>query len=489
MIRFSVTVSLLFLALMVGGLLPQGGHEEHRHLWGVEAAHAEENVQYTCGMHPFIIQDEPGICPICAMDLTPLKEGTDGSVPAAMGERTIKYWVAPMDPTYIRKEPGKSPMGMDLVPVYEGDAPTGAVISVDSVTVQNMGVRREEVTRQNIERSIRTVGLVTYEEQTQYQVNSKIGGWVEELYVNRSGQSVRQGEPLLRLYSPELVSAQQELLLALANRDALVTSPFPEVVAGAERLLDAARQRLALWDISRAQTEKLETTRQIERTLLLHSPYSGVVTEKLVTEGMALKPGMPLLRIANLARVWVNADIYESELPWVKVGAKAQVEIPYGERPTLAASVDFIYPFVEPRTRTVKARLVLDNPMQELKPEMYVNVRLEAHKASDVVAVPAEAILDSGDVQTVFVALGDGKFEPRQVKVGLYGDDGRVEIIQGLFAGEQVVVSSQFLFDSESKLREAIRKMLAPKESAPSSVSSDMNEDLFSEDDELEDLF
>ncbi|MEN8687461.1 MAG: efflux RND transporter periplasmic adaptor subunit, partial [Desulfuromonadales bacterium] len=273
--------------------------------------------KYTCGMHPMIITDEPGLCPICNMDLTPLKPGGGTEKPA--GERKIKYWVAPMDPTFIRDEPGKSPMGMDLVPVYEDEAVTGSVISVDPVTSQNMGVRLALATRKDLSRTVRTVGLVGYEEPKQYSVNSKIDGWVERLYVNQTGQFVKKGSALLEIYSPELVSAQEEFLLAYGNRQSLANSPFPSIANGAERLLDASRRRLQLWDISARQISRLEKTGQVAKTLTLYSPYDGIVTMKMVREGQFIKGGMELLMLSDISEVWVYADIYEYEMPWVKV--------------------------------------------------------------------------------------------------------------------------------------------------------------------------
>ncbi len=418
------------------------------------ADHADdEALQYTCGMHPWVILDEPGICPICQMDLTPLSKTTSS------GEKRIKHWVAPMDPTYIRDEPGKSPMGMDLVPVYEDDS-SGSAISIDPVTAQNMGVRIAPVEQRDLVKSIRTVGLVDYEEPTQYSVNAKTDGWIERLHINETGVFVRKHQPLLEIYSPELVAAQEEYLLALDNRDTLKNSPYPEIREGAERMIKASQRRLRLWDISNRQVSNLEKTRKVRKSLTLFAPYAGVVTHKNATEGLFVKSGMELFQIADLTKVWVLADIYESELDLVKTGQTADIILPFVDGKTVQGTISLIYPYVEPKTRTVKARIDLDNPDQELKPDMYVNVRLKTDPARNVLAIPAEAVLNSGEVQSVFVSLGEGKFEPRQVQTGLYSDDGYVEIREGLDADEQVVVSAQFMLDSESQLQEVIRKMM-----------------------------
>jgi Cu(I)/Ag(I) efflux system membrane fusion protein/cobalt-zinc-cadmium efflux system membrane fusion protein len=489
------SISLIIIAVIVAGVTVSSLSTGHKHsaestvtdLVAPSAAVAEEaQQQYTCGMHPMIITDEPGLCPICNMDLTPLRADgtTDEMVPE--GEREIKYWVAPMDPTFIRDEPGKSPMGMDLVPVYEDQAASGSIISIDPVTSQNMGVRMTVAKRKDISRTVRTVGLVGYEEPKQYSINSKIDGWVERLYVNETGQHVKKGSPLLEIYSPALVSAQEEFLLARDNSAALAKSPFPAIADGAKRLLDSSRRRLSLWDISDRQITKLEKTGDVKRTLTLYAPYDGIVTMKMVREGQFIKSGMELLMLSDISKVWVYADIYEYEMPWVKVGQKASITLPYVGSDPIESQVSYIYPFVEPKTRTIKARFDIDNPDFTLKPDMYVNVRLETEPVKDALTIPVEAVLHSGEKETVFVVLGDGKFEPRRVKTGLQSEDGDIEIIQGLLDGDHVVTSAQFMLDSESKLREAIQKMLNPKQPA---ASEHVGHNMAEKDKGLDDLF
>jgi Cu(I)/Ag(I) efflux system membrane fusion protein/cobalt-zinc-cadmium efflux system membrane fusion protein len=465
---------------------------------GTEHAHAEEEhaegLKFTCGMHPMIIVDEPGMCPICGMDLTPMKQETAGGGAEAGGERKVKYWQAPMDPTYISDSPGKSPMGMDLIPVYEDQATGGSLISIDPTTVQNMGVRTAAVTRGDLKRSIRTVGLVDYKEPRQYVVNTKIAGWVEKLYVAETGQQVKKGQKLLEIYSPELVTAQQELLLARDNYQALRDSSFPQIAESAERLLNSSRKRLQLWDVSDRQIEELEQTGEVRKNVTLYAPYDGIVTMKMVNEGLYVQPGMTLLNLADLSRVWVMADIYEYQLPWVKVGQPVRVELPYVKGRTLAAHVSYIYPFLDPQTRTLKARIEFDNVDFELRPDMFVTVYLTGEQQTDVLIIPKEAVLYSGEQQTVFVAQPGGRFEPRLVKTGLQDDKGHVEVVQGLFEGEQVVTSAQFMLDSESKLREAIQKMMSPvRAESPEKDREEDLDDLFNddeaEDNGLEELF
>ena len=408
---------------------------------------------------------------------------------ADAAEKKIKYWAAPMDPTYIRNAPGKSPMGMDLIPVYEDDAQSGSTISIDPVTAQNMGVRTAPVVKGDISRRIRTVGLIGYEEAKQYSVNAKIAGWVEKLHVNQTGQQVKKGQSLLEIYSPELVTAQQELILAKQNLEALSSSSFPEIADGAKRLLEASRRRLSLWDISSKQVAQIEKTGQVQKRLSLEAPYSGIVSMKMVNEGMYIKPGAALFEISDLSRVWIYADLYESDLPFVKVGQQAWVTLPYAGEEPRTAKVTYLYPYVDAKTRTVKARLEFANLDLSLRPEMYVNVEILTDPRSNVLYVPAEAVLNSGSKKTLFVALGEGKFEPRVVKTGVQGDDGMLEIVEGVEAGEVVVISAQFMFDSESRLREAINKMLEPKEE-----DSTDDEDLFEDETpaskkKLEELF
>ncbi|MDY0213245.1 MAG: efflux RND transporter periplasmic adaptor subunit [Desulfuromonadaceae bacterium] len=457
---------------------------------GPQHAHAEQ--KYTCGMHPMIITDEPGTCPICGMDLTPLKTRTAGAAEKPQGERKIKYWVAPMDPTYIRDEPGKSPMGMDLVPVYEDESAGGATISIDPVVQQNMGVRMAPVERRDLHRTVRTVGLVDYAEPQQYSVNAKIDGWIERLYVAQTGQVVRKGDPLLELYSPKLVSAQEEYLLALRNRNQLNDSSFNKIAAGGERLLEASRKRLQYWDISERQIRELERSGTVNKTLTLYAPSDGIVKMKMTYAGGYVNAGQELFQLADISKVWVYADIYAYELPWIKVGQKASVTLPYGDGDgeNLEAQITYIYPYVEPKTRTVKARLEFKNPNFELKPDMYVNVYINGQEVQNVLTVPVEAVIHSGEKQTVFVALGDGKFEPRQVITGLQNQKGYIEIKQGLLEGEHIVTSAQFMFDSESTLREAIQKMLAPQKNEPTALEAhDATHAAAAEEENLEDLF
>lgn len=413
-------------------------------------------------MDPRYISDKPGKDPM-GHELVPVYgEPATPPAPTPAKERKVKYWVSPMDPGYVSDKPGKAPCGMDLVPVYEEEAGTAGdgVIVVDPGMLQSMGVRTAEVEQRPLARRIRAVGRVTEDERRLFQVTTKIGGWVERLHVRAEGDPVRKGQPLLSLYSPELVSAQRELLLARDNLKILEKSGFPELQESARRLYEAARSRLANWDIPAAQIEELLRTGSVKRVLTLKAPVTGVVLKRLVTRGQMVQPGMPLLEVADLGTVWVEAEIYEYELPWVQAGQHAHVTLASLPGETYHGQVDYLYPVLKSDTRTARLRLAVPNPRLRLKPEMFAQVEVVAPARPRAVVLPREAVLDTGERQHVFVALGQGRFAPRAVKLGLHGEEGLVEITEGLAPGEQVVTSAQFLLDSESRFREAISGML-----------------------------
>jgi Cu(I)/Ag(I) efflux system membrane fusion protein len=286
-----------------------------------------------------------------------------------------------------------------------------------------------------------------------------VEGWVEKLYVNKTGQSVRRGETLLELYSPQLVAGQEEYLLALDNAARLADSPFAEIREGAARLAEAAHARLRLLDVPEAVIRELAETRRVRRTVPLHSPFRGIVTHINVREGQYVMPQTELYRIADLSRVWVYVDLYEDDLAWVREGDTAEMQVTALPGRRFQGKVATIYPYLEAKTRTGKVRLEFANPDRALKPEMYASVIVHASRQVDAVTVPAEAIVRSGARSLVFVVRGPGKFAPREVETGVSAA-GRTQILHGLEPGEEVVVSAQFLIDSESKLREAVAKML-----------------------------
>jgi Cu(I)/Ag(I) efflux system membrane fusion protein/cobalt-zinc-cadmium efflux system membrane fusion protein len=372
-----------------------------------------------------------------------------------------------MDPTYIRDEPGKSPMGMDLVPVYEEEGEStmpASTIRIDPVTIQNMGVRLVKVQRKPMDKKIRTFGTITYDETKIHVVNTKFNGWIEKLYVNFEGIFVRKGEKLFDIYSPELVTAQEEYLIALKQYNTLSASTYAPVRESAQRLREASLTRLRYWDLTDKQIEELERNGKSHKLLAIYSPADGVVTKKKALEGQRVKAGEDLYEIVNLNRVWVDVDIYEYELPWVKPGMAAEMELAYVPGKRFQGKVSYIYPYLNPQTRTATLRLDFPNPGYLLKPNMHANIYLSAHivDQKDLV-IPQESIIDSGVRKIAFVALGNGKFEPRELELGLEVNDNEFQVLKGLHEGEDVVVSAQFMLDSESRLREAIQKMLEAK--------------------------
>lgn len=378
------------------------------------------------------------------------------------------YWKAPMDPTYVRNEPGKSPMGMDLVPVCPGEGAGAGEsgVRIDPHLVLNMGVRTEPVERRDLSRRLRAVGRVAYDERRVAHVHTKVQGWIERLFVEYEGELVKRGQPLLEIYSPEMVSTQEELLLAARYRDSTRDSRFEDVSRGGEDLFLATRRRLELWDISKHDIERLLETKEVRKKLTLHAPTEGVVTHLMVREGMEVGPNNNLYTIADLSHVWLYADVYEYELPWVREGQRAVIDLSYLPGRTFEGTVTYVYPFLDPKTRTARVRVELDNPDLILKPDMFANVTIETETRANVIAVPEESIIRSGRRSLAVVALGEGRFAPRKVTLGIDSGDGWVEVQSGLEEGERVVTSGQFLIDSESKLQEAVQKMLAGKSRA-----------------------
>ncbi len=419
---------------------------------------ADRILYWTCGMHPQVREDNPGTCPICGMNLTPVREsggesaGASKSTPerAPEGKGKILYWVAPMDPGYVRDEPGKSPMGMDLVPVYENDVAGGSTVTIDPSVVQNMGVRTAKVEKGPFSRVIRTVGHVDYDETRLSVINTKISGWIEKVHVQETGAYVEKGQPLYDIYSPALVSAQEEYLLSLDS--------------GSKRISNAARKRLKFWDIPDSEIRTLEKTRKVRKTLTFSAPLSGYLTHLNAIEGKFFKKGADLFRIADLTTVWVYANIYENEAPLVKKGLKVTIELSYLPGKEYEGVVDYVYPYMDSKTRDIKVRIVMPNPALVLKPQMYATVRIASEVSGDALFVPTESIIHSGERTVVFVAKKAGKFQPREVITGVEDDSGNTRILSGLAQGEIVVTSGQFLLDSESKLREAIAKMMTSDE-------------------------
>jgi Cu(I)/Ag(I) efflux system membrane fusion protein len=427
-----------------------------------------ETQLWTCGMHPQVIQDHPGTCPICGMNLVPLKETQATAASSKPKEKKIKYWVAPMDPNYISDKPGKSPMGMDLVPVYEEEEPEATGIRVDPDFIQNFAVRTAPVEKGSIPILIRTVGTLDYNQKNIVSVNTKFAGWIEKASVNYIGEQVKRGDVLFEIYSPELVTTQQEYLAALDYVGKLSSKGDEEAIARAKSLLNATRERLHYWDITDDQIEELKSRKTLMRTLKILSPVSGIVIEKMgdSLEGMKLTPGMNVFKIADLSNVWAGIDVFEYQIQYLKLGQKADITLDAFPGRHWKGKIIYLDPTLNQKTRTLTAYVEIENPSRELRPEMYANVEIRVPAVSNAVKIPSEAILHTGERDVVVVDKGDGFFEPRDVTLGAEGE-GYSQVTKGLREGETVVVSSQFLIDSESNLKEAISKMLEARKSKP----------------------
>ncbi len=367
-----------------------------------------DGVVYQGGMHPEVVQDEPGDCPVCGMALTPVR--IDGS----QEEGTVR---------------------------------------ISSVTLQNIGVRTATVAVEPLTRQVRTTGRFETDEQRMHAVAPKISGWVETLHVDYEGARVQPGNPLFAIYSPELVATQEEYLTALRNAERLGAED-----GSAQRLVQAAERRLAYWDVSDEQIERLAATGTPQRTLTFYAPSAGTVTRKNVTEGEKITAGQTLMHVTDLSTLWLMVDVYEQDLAWIEEGSTARVELPYAPGRTVEGRIDYIYDTLDPNTRTVKARVTVPNPDRTLKPGMYATVTLRGGRTAPTPLVPDAAIVSSGERDVVIQALGDGRFRPVPVQTGLAAD-GRVQILNGLRGGERIVTSAQFLIDSEARLQGALGAM------------------------------
>lgn len=370
-------------------------------------------------------------------------------------ERKILYYRNPMGLSDTSPVPKQDSMGMDYIPVYEDEETQAGQVKISPDKVQKLGVRTELVSMRELVRTVRALGQFQLDERRQHTVTTKFEGYIERLYVNATGQPVRRGQPLMEVYSPELVSAQEEYLIAWRGRQALKNGT-EESLAGIGQLAEGALMRLRNWDISDAQLQRLQQEGKATRTLTLYAPAGGVVLEKMAVAGMRFMPGEPLFKIVDLSTIWLIADVFEQDLAQVAVGQKVNIRVDAYPDREFNGRVAYLYPTVNPETRTAQVRIELTNPGGILRPDMYASVELASgHGKASTLTVPDSAVLDSGTRQIVLVRRGEGLFEPREVKLGMRGN-GYVEVISGAGAGEEVVVSANFLIDAESNLRAAI---------------------------------
>jgi len=420
-----------------------------------------EKQLYTCGMHPDIISDEPGNCPICGMKLVPVKNTSQSDSPQKK-ERKILYWRAPMDPNEIYNSPGKSKMGMDLVPVYEDETSGTGIVSIDPQVQQNMNIKTAKVEVKQLSSIVTTNGVLTTNETSEYIVTTRINGWVEKLYVNYTGQQVLKGFKLMEIYSPELVSAQQELLTALSYQNSVNGSSLESIKQSGNELVKNAMKKLELLEVPETEINRLINMKEVKTYLTLFAQKTGTVLEKNIIEGQKISEGMPLLKISNLSNLWLMADIYEYELAKVKVGSKVSITFNFLPGKTYDGKVSFIYPTLDPKSRTVKIRIELNN-RGELKPSMFANITIQGEDLGKKPVIPENAVIHSGMKDIVIISLGDGKFKPQEVQLGGYSD-GYYQVISGLTEGNTIVTSAQFLIDSESNLKAAINQFQSTKQ-------------------------
>lgn len=469
-----ILTALALVATLVVGLLAGAhwherirgwfGHGGHDHGGSASSAAAATKQLWTCGMHPQVIQDKPGNCPICGMALEPLKSDATAGAAQASGERKIKYWWDPMmNPPYISDKPGKSPMGMDLVAVYEDEVSGGTAITIDPAVVQNMGVRVAQVGQGPIRRTVRAVGYLEQAQPRIHDVNLRVSGWVEKLHADTEGMLVKQGQPLFELYSPEVQVAVEELITARRAVEALPAEADETARKTADVLVGAARRKLEQWGLEQSQIEELAKLDKAPRTVAFLSPITAEVTEKMVVQGAMVKMGERALRLVDRSLLWLDAQVYAQDLPFIQLGQKATATLEAMPGRQFQGEIVFIHPQVDPMVRTVRVRMALANPDLSLRPGMFATATITAQLLDKALLVPREAILDTGTRQVVFVALERGHFEPRKLKTGPAGDDGSVQVLSGLAPGETVVTSGQFLMDAESRMKEAIQKHLNDK--------------------------
>jgi membrane fusion protein, copper/silver efflux system len=421
--KLKITSLVVLLAAVVGAGLFAADSSSKPDATNAVAASAGKTL-YTCGMHPWIIQDHPGNCPICGMKLEPVRKQADSAAAAS-----------------------------------------ASAIAVDPVTIQEMDVRTTPVVSGPLRRTIRTVGTIDYNETALADVTTKFKGWIEKLDVDATGALVHRGEPLFEIYSPELYSAEVEYLLTLNQTS--TNDP------GAAVLRETAANKLKFFDISGAQVAELAKTGKPRKTLPILAPADGFVIQKNIVQGQMVDAGMKLYELADLGLVWVYAQIYEQDLPYIQLGQEAVVRLASMPDREFRGRVTYVYPNVDEKTRTVRVRMEFENPGYFLKPGMFASVQITSELDPSVLLIPDSAIVRSGEKNTVFVALPGGKFDPRTVMLGPEAEGDQYQVVSGLQAGDRVVTSGEFMLDSESQLREAIQKMREPASATTEMAASE----------------
>ncbi len=418
------------------------------------ARHADPT--YVCPMHPQIVKDEPSNCPICGMDLVLKKpiEAEPIKKTEKPKEKKILYWVAPMDANYRRDKPGKSPMGMDLVPVYDqGEEDTTKdefpKITINATTAQNMGVRIEKAVINKLSRTIKTIGSVTYDEDSLHHVHVRSSGWVERVYSQSLGDKVTKGKILLEYYSPDILAAQKDLLIAARAGSV--------IVGRGKSLTESSKSRLRDLNVPQNVINKINRTGKTQNRIPIIAKNNGVITRIGIRNGMYITPSTEIYTIADLSSIWVIVDVFEHQLSWVKKGDKAEIQVRAVAGKTWQGKVDYIYPELNPNTRTLRVRLKFNSPEQLLKPNMFADVTLYS-QSKQALTVPSEAIIYYENSPRVVKVVAKNKYQPVKVKIGMKSN-GQVEILSGLNKGDDILVSGQFMIDSESNLQASFRRL------------------------------
>ncbi|HEY5177020.1 MAG TPA: efflux RND transporter periplasmic adaptor subunit [Terriglobales bacterium] len=473
LLRIAALVVLVVVVLgMIYGRRILGWRNQRDDRGTAQVSAGERKVLYYYdAMNPQHHYDKPGKAPD-GMDLVPqyaddsatrnnaVQSSTQSATP---GDRKVLFWYDPMHPAYKSDKPGIAPdCGMQLVPKYADEQTSMAKMPAGTVSIspdkqQLIGVRTGKVERRSLERTIHTTAQLTADETKITHIHVKVSGWIDKVYVDYVGQLVKKGQPLFTLYSPDLVATQEEYLIAKRGQAALGSSPFQEVSDGSNSLFRAARDRLKLWDISDEQIKKLDETGEVTKNLIFYSPTTGFVTDRKAFPQTSVTSDTELYTISDLSTIWANLDVYEYEVPYIHVGQDVELQLSYYPGRKWHGHVSYIYPMVDAQSRTLKVRVQLPNPEMELKPQMFADAQLKVDYGSKVV-VPAEAVLDSGNEQVVFVVRDGGMFEPRRITMGPQFDN-LIVVLSGLKPGEQIVVSGNFLIDSESRLKSAMGGM------------------------------
>lgn len=405
----------------------------------VEHAKKHLDPTYVCPMHPNIVRDQPGTCPICGMDLVLRETGEPSGVSS---EKKILYYRHPHNSMLTSDKPMQDEMGMDYVPIYDDGA--DAAVKISPAVVNNLGVRTAKVERGKLWRRVDTVAYVDFDENKIAHIHLRTKGWIENLSVKSEGERVSKGQLLFEVYSPELVNAQEEYLQARRS--------------GSKTLFSASRERMLALGISAKQIDRLEATKNVEQYVQVYAPQDGIINKLNVRQGMFVMPELEVMSLADLSTVWLLAEVFEKQADWVEVGQPTDVTLSYIPGRTWEGKVEYVYPSLNAKTRTLKVRLLFENPDEFLKPSMFANVTIFGGPKMDVVMIPKEALIQTGADNRVILSLGEGRFQPRSVIAGMESGDW-VEIIHGLEPDETVVTSGQFLLDSEASLKASFARM------------------------------